>query len=65
MTTAETPKVLLTVEEAAEVLSLTRSAIFGLIRLRLLSTVKIGKRRLVPAEACHEMVRRMLDEDQL
>jgi excisionase family DNA binding protein len=42
-------KVLHSVEEAAEILSLGRTTVFGLIRDGLLRTVKIGKRRLVAA----------------
>ena len=65
MTTAELSKVLLTVDEAAEVLSVSKATVYDLIRLLLLATVKIGKRRRVPAGACHEMVQRLLEEDPL
>jgi hypothetical protein len=32
------------------------------MRMRLLASVKIGRRRLVPVKACHEMVDRMVEE---
>ena len=37
-------KLLLTPEEAAEVLGLTRSTVYELLRLRLLRSVKIGRK---------------------
>jgi excisionase family DNA binding protein len=55
-------KLLLSPEEAAEVLGVTRSTIYDLLRMRLLASVKIGRRRLVPVKACHEMVDRMVEE---
>jgi excisionase family DNA binding protein len=55
-------KLLLSPEEAAEVLGVTRSTIYDLMRMRLLASVKIGRRRLVPVKACHEMVDRMVEE---
>ncbi len=55
-------KLLLTPEEAAEVLGVGRSTVFELIRLRLLRSVKIGKCRRVPMEACRELVDRLSDE---
>lgn len=55
-------KLLLSPEEAAEVLGVTLSTIYDLMRMRLLASVKIGRRRLVPVKACHEMVDRMVEE---
>ena len=55
-------KLLLSPEEAAEVLGVTRSTIYDLMRMRILSSVKIGRRRLVPVKACHDMVERMVEE---
>lgn len=48
--------VLYRVEEAAEALRLSRTAIYELIRSEQLRTVKIGRRRLVPVEALAECV---------
>lgn len=56
-------KLLLTPEEAAEVLGLTRSTIYELLRLRLLRSVKIGRKyRRIPVEACRELIDRLQDE---
>lgn len=41
-----------------------RSTVYDLIRMRLLGSVKIGKSRRIPAEACRALVVR-LAEDQL
>jgi excisionase family DNA binding protein len=58
----EMEKLLLSPEEAAEVLGVTRSTIYDLMRMRILTSVKIGRRRLVPVKACEEMVDRMVEE---
>ncbi|GAB2752697.1 hypothetical protein GCM10027039_08420 [Terrabacter koreensis] len=55
-------KLLLSPEEAAEILGVTRSTIYDLMRMRILASIKIGRRRLVPVEACQEMVKRMVEE---
>ena len=55
-------KLLLSPEEAAEILGVTRSTIYDLMRMRILASIKIGRRRLVPVEACREMVERMVEE---
>ncbi|MFP5346124.1 MAG: helix-turn-helix domain-containing protein [Actinomycetes bacterium] len=55
-------KLLLSPEEAAEVLGVTRSTIYDLMRTRILASVKIGRRRLVPVKACRDMVERMVEE---
>ncbi len=44
-------KLLFTIEEAAEVLSVSRSTVYDLVRMRLLDTVLIGRSRRVPASA--------------
>ena len=55
-------KLLLSPEEAAEILGVTRSTIYDLMRMRILASIKIGRRRLVPVQACHELVERMVQE---
>ncbi|MGL4176369.1 MAG: helix-turn-helix domain-containing protein [Dermatophilaceae bacterium] len=55
-------KLLLSPEEAADVLGVARSTVYDLIRMRVLVSVKIGRRRLVPVRACHDLVDRMLEE---
>ena len=55
-------KLLLSPEEAGEVLGVARSTIYDLMRMGVLASVKIGRRRLVPVTACREMVERMMSE---
>ena len=45
-------KILLNVEEAAEVLGVGKSTVYDLIRMRLLRSVRIGKSRRIPVDAC-------------
>ena len=59
MDTAE----LLTVQEAAERLRISRWLVYELIRSRRLRTVKIGSRRLVPPESLRQCVNALLDEE--
>jgi excisionase family DNA binding protein len=49
-------KLLLTPEEAAEMLSVGRTTVYDLIRLRTLSSVKIGRLRRIPAHVLREYV---------
>ncbi len=56
-------KLLLTPEEAAEILGVTRSTVYELMRSRRLRSVKIGRKyRRIPASACQEFVDGLLDE---
>lgn len=57
-------KLLLTAEEAARVLSVGRSTVYDLIRLRLLRSVKIGRSRLIPAVACQELVEQLIRQSE-
>jgi excisionase family DNA binding protein len=52
-------KLLFTIEEAAEVLSVSRSTVYDLVRMRLLDTVLIGRSRRVPASALQGLVDRL------
>jgi excisionase family DNA binding protein len=52
-------KLLFTIEEAAEVLSVSRSTVYDLVRMRLLDTVLIGRSRRVPASALQDLVDRL------
>ncbi|WP_241841651.1 helix-turn-helix domain-containing protein [Pseudofrankia sp. BMG5.36] len=54
--------VVLTVAEAAQVLKISRWSIYQLIRARRLSTVTIGRRRLVPVAALIELLGRLTEE---
>ncbi|MFC5996744.1 helix-turn-helix domain-containing protein [Pseudonocardia hispaniensis] len=53
---------LYTVEEAAELLTISRWKVFELIRLRELRSVKIGGLRRVPGAAIEEYIARLLGE---
>ena len=55
-------RVLLTVEEAAQVLTVSRWKVFELIRTRQLRSIKIGGLRRVPCSAVDEYVVRLLGE---
>ncbi|MCC6619211.1 MAG: helix-turn-helix domain-containing protein [Chloroflexi bacterium] len=52
---AAAPPRLLSVEEAATALGIGRSMTFRLIRTGRLRTVKVGRRRLIPADALAEL----------
>jgi excisionase family DNA binding protein len=52
----EVQKMLLRPEDAAEVMSLSRSAVYKLIREGRLRSIKEGKRRIIPAEAIREFI---------
>lgn len=54
------PRLLLTVEETAEMLHIGRSKIFDLIRRGDLDSVKIGRLRRVPADAVGLFVGRLV-----
>lgn len=58
VTTAE--KILYRAEEAAALLSLSRTAVFGLIRSGDLRAVKIGGRRRIPRNSIEDYVSRQL-----
>ncbi|GAA3115564.1 MULTISPECIES: helix-turn-helix domain-containing protein [Actinomycetes] len=51
----------LTVDEAADRLRVSRWTLYTLIRSNQLRTVKIGRRRLVPADALAECIRALLE----
>lgn len=50
-------RLMVTVEEAAECLGIGRSAVYDLMRLGHLPSVKIGRSRRVPVEALRTYVR--------
>jgi len=55
-------RLLLTVEEAAEALTISRWKVFDLIRCRELRSVKIGGLRRVPRTAIDEYIARLVQE---
>jgi excisionase family DNA binding protein len=52
-------KILYRAEEAADVMSLSRTAVFGLIKSGDLPAVKIGGRRRIPRSSIEEYVARL------
>jgi excisionase family DNA binding protein len=54
-------ELVLTVDEAAERLRVSRWTLYNLIRSNKLHTVKIGRRRLVPAAALDEFLARSME----
>lgn len=55
-------KLLLTPEEAADVLNVSRSRVYELLRDKVLRSVKIGKSRRIPTAAVHDYVTALLAE---
>lgn len=53
-------KILYRAEEAAKIMSLSRTAVFGLIRSGDLDTIKIGHLRRIPHTSIEDYVRRQL-----
>jgi excisionase family DNA binding protein len=58
------PRLLLKVEQAAEKLGIGRTAAYRLIQSGDLTSVRIGRRRLVPATAPDEYVAKLLASDK-
>ncbi|HYN30663.1 MAG TPA: helix-turn-helix domain-containing protein [Dermatophilaceae bacterium] len=55
-------KLLLRVEEVAELLNIGRPAVYDLIRLRTLTSVTIGRSRRIPVAAVRAYVARISEE---
>ena len=55
-------KILLTPEEAAEALNISRSKLYELLQAQALRSVKIGKARRIPTEAIHQYVASLSQE---
>lgn len=53
-------RLMLTVDEVAESLGVGRAAVYDLMRLRKLGSVKIGRSRRVPVEALRDYVRKAM-----
>lgn len=52
------------VTEAMQLLSLSRSVIYEEIRSRRLRSVKVGRARLIPAQAIEAYVQLLIDESE-
>lgn len=55
--------VLLTIDEAREVLRISRWSLYKLINARQLKTIKLGQRRLVPADDLHRFIDELRQEE--
>lgn len=49
-------KLMLSVDEAADVLGVGRSAVYDLLRLNKLASVKVGRSRRIPVAALHRFI---------
>ena len=49
-------KLMLSVDEAAEVLGIGRSAVYDLLRLNKLVSIKVGRSRRIPVAAIHRYI---------
>lgn len=65
MSTPTAPRVLLSVEAAAEQLSISRTRVYALIKTGDLVSLRVGRLRRVPADAITEFTARLLAEQQL
>jgi excisionase family DNA binding protein len=65
MAVTSTERVLLSVEEAAERLSISRTRVYALIKTGALVSVRVGRLRRVPAEALTEFTARLVAEQHI
>ncbi|MBP2340419.1 excisionase family DNA binding protein [Saccharothrix coeruleofusca] len=61
-TTADQPRALLSVEDAARALSIGRTTMFGLIKSGAIASVQIGRLRRIPSAAIAEFTARLTAE---
>jgi excisionase family DNA binding protein len=59
----ESKPILVSVAEAARMLSIGRTAAWELVRKRKIKSVKIGRTRRVPIAAIQDYIQRLMDED--
>jgi excisionase family DNA binding protein len=59
----ESKLILVSVAEAARMLSIGRTAAWELVRKQKIRSVKIGRTRRLPLMAIEEYVQRLIDED--
>ncbi|MHB1486749.1 MAG: helix-turn-helix domain-containing protein [Acidimicrobiales bacterium] len=58
------PQLLLSVEEAADVLRLGRTRTYELVMTKKIQSVKVGRRRLVVRSSLHDFVQTLLLEQE-
>ena len=63
--TAPDPRMLVSVPEAARMLSIGRTRAFRLVNANYLVSVKIGRSRLVPVSAIHDLVKELVNNPNL
>jgi excisionase family DNA binding protein len=56
-------RVLLSIDEAAEVLSISRTSMFNHLRAGLIESIKLGHRRFVPADAIAAYITRLAQSE--
>jgi excisionase family DNA binding protein len=59
----ESKPILVSVADAAQLLSIGRTAVWELVRKQKIKSVKIGRTRRVPIAAIQDYIQRLLDED--
>jgi excisionase family DNA binding protein len=57
-------KLLLTVEEAADAMSLGRTLMYQLVKGRQIVSVKVGRTRRIPTAALHEFVKKLSEVEK-
>jgi excisionase family DNA binding protein len=55
------PKLLLTVDEAAEALSLGRTYVYHLVMSNQITSVKLGRKRRIPVSALQEFISQQIE----
>jgi excisionase family DNA binding protein len=55
------PKLLLTVDEAAEALSLGRTYVYHLVMCNQITSVKLGRKRRIPVSALQEFISQQIE----
>jgi excisionase family DNA binding protein len=63
MTGEPSTKLLLTVDEAAEALSVGRTLLYGLLMEGKIASIKVGATRRVPVAALHEFIRNLSGQE--
>lgn len=53
--------ILLSVREAAAALGISKNHVFALLQRRVLRSVRIGRRRLIPRSELHDFISRSMD----
>ncbi|MCI2423958.1 helix-turn-helix domain-containing protein [Saccharopolyspora sp. K220] len=64
-TNTNQPRVLLTVEQAAHRLSLSRTTMFRLLKQGQITSIRIGKARRIPAEALDTYINHLTTQQQV